>query len=252
MSKIKLLTILIPTFNSEKFLPTCLRSIEKQCFKNFQIFCVDGGSKDRTLKIIKNSKLNIKIISKKDKSFEDGVNKSFRYIKTNFFMIIGSDDFLGGPNYIKNLYNIIKNNKYHIVFSQYGEVLNKRKKIILQSNDFSCLNYKTVVPGLGWIGTKEILKSAKYSCKLKVATDYDFFLKLYKKKFNFFRTNKSVYYFRLGANSFRNALLGYYEQKTIGLRNNGSKLRIYFTYYFLITKFYTKFVILNLFFNIRN
>jgi glycosyltransferase len=241
---LKKVTIILPTYNSEKFLPICLKSIEEQTFKNFIIFCVDGGSTDDTFKIIKKSKLNIKIISKKDKSFEDGVNKSFRFIKTNFFMIIGSDDFFGGPNYIKNLYNVIKNNKYDIVFSQYGVVLNKRKKTILQSNDFSCLNYKTVVPGLGWIAKKKILKSAKFSCKLKVATDYDFFLKLYKKKFNFFRTNKSVYYFRLGGNSFKNALLGLKEQKFISLKANGPKLKIYYIYFLSVIKFIVKFKIL--------
>jgi glycosyltransferase involved in cell wall biosynthesis len=241
---LKKVTIILPTYNSEKFLPICLKSIEEQTFKNFIIFCVDGGSTDDTFKIIKNSKLNIKIISKKDKSFEDGVNRSFRFIKTNFFMIIGSDDFLGGPNYIKSLYNVIKNNKYDIVFSQYGVVLNIRKKIIPQSNDFSCLNYKTVVPGLGWIAKKKILKSAKFSCKLKVATDYDFFLKLYKKKFNFFRINKSVYYFRLGGNSFKNALLGFKEQKFISLKSNGPKLKIYYIYFLSVIKFIVKFKIL--------
>lgn len=242
---LKKVTIILPTYNSEKFLPICLKSIEKQTFKDFKIFCVDGGSKDRTLKIIKNSKLNIKIISKKDKSFEDGINKSFRFIKTNFFMFIGSDDFLGDVNYIKNLYEIIKNKEYDIVFSQYGEASNKSKKIIQQNNDFSCLNYKTVVPGIGWIATKDILKSAKYSCKLKVATDYDFLLKLYKKKFNFFRTNKSVYYFRLGGNSFKNALLGFKEQKFISLKYNGPKLKIYYIYFLSVIKFIIKFKILN-------
>lgn len=240
----KLLTILIPTFNSAKFLPTCLRSIEKQTFKDFKIFCVDGGSKDHTLKIIRQNKLNIKIVSKKDKSFEDGINKSFRFIKTSYFMIVGSDDFLGDVNYIKNLYKIIKNNKYDIVFSQYGVVLNKSKRIIQQSNDFSCLNHKTVVPGLGWIAKKKILKSAKFSRKLKVATDYDFFLKLYKKKFNFFRINKSVYYFRLGGNSFKNALLGFKEQKFISLKSNGPKLKIYYIYFLSVIKFIVKFKIL--------
>lgn len=249
---LKKVTIILPTYNSEKFLPICLKSIEKQTFKNFIIFCVDGGSTDDTFKIIKKSKLNIKIISKKDKSFEDGVNKSFRFIKTNFFMIIGSDDFLGGPNYIKNMINTLNKTKSDILFADYGVILNQNKKILRQNNDFSHLTYKTAVPGLGWLATSKILKYVKFDCKLKVATDYDFFFRLYKMKFKFFRENKSVYYFRLGANSFHNALLGFYEQKTISLRNNGPKLKIYFTYYFLITKFVTKFIILRFFFNIRN
>ena len=62
----------------------------------------------------------MKIVSKKDKSFEDGINKSFRFIKTCYFMIVGSDDFLGDVNYIKNLYEIIKNKEYDIVKKDWG------------------------------------------------------------------------------------------------------------------------------------
>jgi glycosyltransferase involved in cell wall biosynthesis len=241
---LKKVTIILPTYNSEKFLPICLKSIEKQTFKNFIIFCVDGGSTDDTFKIIKNSKLNIKIISKKDKSFEDGLNKSFRFIKTKYFIIVGSDDLLGQPNYIDNLLTTLVESKSDIIFADYGVITNKCKKIIKQSNDFSCLDYKTVVPGLGWIAKKEILQSVKFNCKLKVATDYDFFLKLYKKKFKFFRENKSVYYFRLGGNSFKNAFIGFKEQKYIGLKMKGPKLKIYFTYYLSVIKFIVKFKIL--------
>lgn len=53
MHRNNLLTILIPTYNSEKHLLICLKSIEKQTFQDFKILCVDGGSNDSTLEIIK-------------------------------------------------------------------------------------------------------------------------------------------------------------------------------------------------------
>jgi glycosyltransferase involved in cell wall biosynthesis len=252
MTRNKLLTILIPTYNSEKHLLNCLKSIQKQTFRDFKILCIEGGSNDSTVEIIKKNKLNIKIISKKDKSFEDGLNKSFRFIKTKYFIIVGSDDLLGQPNYIDNLLTTLVKSKSDIIFADYGVITNKCKKIIKQSNDFSCLDYKTVVPGLGWIAKKEVLQSVKFNCKLKVATDYDFFCRLYKKKFKFFRENKSVYYFRLGGNSFKNALIGFKEQKYIGLKMKGPKLKIYFTYYLSVIKFIVKFKILNYFFGIKN
>ena len=44
-----LITIIIPTLNSAKFLPDCLKSINEQRYKNYEIIMVDGGSTDDTI-----------------------------------------------------------------------------------------------------------------------------------------------------------------------------------------------------------
>ncbi|MEM0926190.1 MAG: glycosyltransferase [Planctomycetota bacterium] len=46
-------TIGLPTFNSEAFLETCLRSITRQSYSDFRVLVVDGGSTDSTLDRIK-------------------------------------------------------------------------------------------------------------------------------------------------------------------------------------------------------
>jgi len=48
-----LVSIIIPTRNSEKTLPLCLRSIEKQTYKNIEVIVVDNYSKDKTVEIAK-------------------------------------------------------------------------------------------------------------------------------------------------------------------------------------------------------
>jgi len=240
----KKLTIIIPTYNSEKFIKNCLNSILKQTFKDFIVFIADGGSTDRTLEILNNTLSNYKIISQKDKCSEEGINKCFSKIQTKFFMIIGSDDFLGNKKYIENLFKKINKPGIDIVFPNLGVVVNKRKKIIKQPNNFSYLKYKTIVPGLGWLAKKKIAKINRFSCKLKVATDYDFFYRLKNKGINFFRDNKSVYYFRLGGHSFKNAIIGFKEMKSISLKNNGPKIKIYCQYFLTLIKFFIKFIIL--------
>jgi len=59
MNNNPLVSIIIPTINSEEFLRKCLTSIKKQSYKNIEIIIVDGGSSDNTLKIAKdfNSKV---------------------------------------------------------------------------------------------------------------------------------------------------------------------------------------------------
>lgn len=46
-----IISIIIPTLNSAKYLGECVRSVEAQSFKNFEVVFVDGGSTDNTLTI---------------------------------------------------------------------------------------------------------------------------------------------------------------------------------------------------------
>jgi glycosyltransferase involved in cell wall biosynthesis len=48
-----LVTISIPTYNSEKFIKLCLEAIKNQTYKNIEVNFIDGNSKDKTIEIIK-------------------------------------------------------------------------------------------------------------------------------------------------------------------------------------------------------
>ncbi|MBI3379937.1 glycosyltransferase family 2 protein [Candidatus Gottesmanbacteria bacterium] len=49
-------SIIIPTLNEGKYLPTILQSLAKQTFKNFELILVDGYSKDKTLEVFNSFK----------------------------------------------------------------------------------------------------------------------------------------------------------------------------------------------------
>ena len=51
MKKSPLLSVIIPMYGVERFLPTCLESIINQSYKNLEILCVDDGSPDKCAKI---------------------------------------------------------------------------------------------------------------------------------------------------------------------------------------------------------
>jgi len=46
-----LVSVIIPTFNSEKLLEKCLRSVKEQCYGNVEVIVVDNSSRDRTREI---------------------------------------------------------------------------------------------------------------------------------------------------------------------------------------------------------
>ena len=47
------ISIILPFFNAEKYLPKCLNSILAQTFTDFELICVDDASNDNSLKIVK-------------------------------------------------------------------------------------------------------------------------------------------------------------------------------------------------------
>lgn len=44
-------SVIIPTLNEEKYLPTILQSLSKQTYRDFELIVVDGGSKDKTAQV---------------------------------------------------------------------------------------------------------------------------------------------------------------------------------------------------------
>lgn len=50
--KEKDITVIVPTYNVEKYIGKCLKSLLKQTYKNFEIWAVDDGSPDNSKEII--------------------------------------------------------------------------------------------------------------------------------------------------------------------------------------------------------
>ena len=87
----KLVSVTIPTFNSEKTLGKTLEKVKEQSYKNIEIIVIDSYSKDRTLEIAK--KFGAKIVMCEGKLLEAriaGVKKS----KGEFVLLLDSDQIL--------------------------------------------------------------------------------------------------------------------------------------------------------------
>lgn len=48
-----MVSVILPVFNAERFLPQCLDSILRQTYQEWELIAVDDGSKDRSLEILK-------------------------------------------------------------------------------------------------------------------------------------------------------------------------------------------------------
>ena len=81
----KLVSVVIPCLNEEKYIARLLGALSKQTYflEKIEVIVADGGSKDDTIRIIKNyiidnSNLNILIINNPEKSIPAGVNLAIK------------------------------------------------------------------------------------------------------------------------------------------------------------------------------
>lgn len=82
-------SIIIPAFNSEKYIKACLDSIFHIDYPDYEIIIVDGGSTDNTINIIRN--YNIKLIQIINKSISNSRNTGAKQAKGDALVFIDSD-----------------------------------------------------------------------------------------------------------------------------------------------------------------
>ena len=91
------ISITIPIYNVSKYLPKCLNSIFGQDFKDFEVICVNDGSTDSSLNILKEfSKIypNLKIITQKNQGLSVARNTGMEQAQGEYIMFVDADDFL--------------------------------------------------------------------------------------------------------------------------------------------------------------
>lgn len=135
MNNIKV-SILVPICNVEKYLDKCLQSIIKQSLNEIEIVCINDGSKDNSLEIIKKYAQNdnrIIIIDKANTGYGDSMNQGLRIAKGEYIGIVESDDFIDGDMFRK-LYENAKKYNADIVKSNFYFYWENPLKLIYKNN----------------------------------------------------------------------------------------------------------------------
>lgn len=105
----ELISIIVPIYNVEEFLPNCINSILKQKYSNLEIILVDDGSPDHCGNICdeyaqKDSR--IRVIHKENGGLSDARNAGIRIATGRYFTFIDSDDYIS-EDYVSYLYSLL-------------------------------------------------------------------------------------------------------------------------------------------------
>lgn len=91
------ISIIIPFYNVEPYVKRCLNSLTNQTFSDIEILCINDGSTDNTLEVLKSSSTSddrIKIITQQNKGVSAARNTGIKNAKGEFLLFIDGDDYI--------------------------------------------------------------------------------------------------------------------------------------------------------------
>lgn len=122
-------TVIIPVYNSEKYIGKCIESVINQTYKNIKILLINDGSTDKSKEILgkyRSEYENIEVINQNNKGVAVTRNEAIMKVNTKYLMFIDNDDFIDS-NYIETYINSAEENNYDIVMGGYRRVNCKGK-----------------------------------------------------------------------------------------------------------------------------
>lgn len=137
-----IISIIVPVYNTEKYLKKCIDSIVNQKLSELEIILINDGSTDMSLNILRDyeSKYdNIILINKENEGQGVARNKALDISRGNYIAFVDSDDFIE-PNMLELMYNKIIDENLDMVISNYKYVNEsgqqiKDNNIILSENE---------------------------------------------------------------------------------------------------------------------
>lgn len=146
------ISVIVPVYNTEKFLKKCIESIINQTLKEIEIILINDGSTDNSLEILQSFKEKderIIIINKKNEGLTKTRNRGLTIAKGEYIYNIDSDDYLNENTALEKSYNICKNNDLDIlIFDFYKKVDNQKVYMNAFSLDINTKSFKDFSLGI--------------------------------------------------------------------------------------------------------
>ena len=140
--------IIIPVYNSEKYIQNTVMSVLNQTYKYWRLIIVDDGSTDNTRQILyklykkyKNKKKIIILKNDVNKGQAFSRNLGLKYSTSKFVSFLDSDDFWD-KNKLKNQIKFMLSNNYDFTYTDY-KIIKNNKIATIKVPD--CFDYKKFI-----------------------------------------------------------------------------------------------------------
>lgn len=132
-----LISVIVPIYNTEKYLDNCIESIVNQSYKYLDIILVNDGSTDKSKSICEKWMENdsrVRLINQENMGAAMAKNTGLDSIKGDLFVIVDSDDILYEEN-IELLYKYMKKTDADIIEGSHTSDMDKFNNIEIEYNN---------------------------------------------------------------------------------------------------------------------
>lgn len=247
-------SIIVPVYNTSKYLEKCLNSILNQTFNDYEIIVIDDGSTDGSTDIIKdylNKNCNIRAFFQRNKGRGYCRNKGIKLSKGEYICFLDSDDYVQ-QDFIEKLYTKINNNHFDIVMcNYYTQNDEKTKKISINIKNDLCSKFeiKRIIPSLNnmlWnkMYKADLLKNIKFN-EQRIFEDVDFLYRLYPNLNSIGIVTDYLYYYCIREKSVTNV----FDDRWLDLINSMDDVlnyfndnKLYYSYYEELEYIYVRYL----------
>lgn len=123
-----LLSIVIPVYNAEIYLPECLDSLLAQTYPNFELICVNDGSRDSSQNILERyaqKDSRVKVFQTENGGVSAARNFGLEQARGAYVTFVDSDDFVM-PQYLERLLEEMERNEAKLVVCGFRSVPDAR------------------------------------------------------------------------------------------------------------------------------
>lgn len=226
------ISIAIPFYNAENYLADAIRSVFAQTYQDWELILIDDGSTDGSLEIansVKDPRVHV---------YSDGLNKKLatrlnevtQLANYDFIARMDADDLMS-PTRLEKQLKILENNpNIDIVSTGVYSVTNDLKLIGIRGADTKKIEFKELlfkkkgIVHAAVLGRKSWFLRNQYNPTLKIAQDYDLWLKSsLKNDLKVCTIATPLYYYREEGNTTSKKLIAAYKNERVMYKKYAGK-----------------------------
>lgn len=197
----KLVSIVLPVWNGQKFLGSAIESVLSQTYKNFELIIVNDCSSDATASIMKSfdDPRIFSIHNSENLKLPASLNIGFRAAKGNYLTWI-SDDNIFKPFFLELLVEEMMKG-FDFVYSNY-DVIDEKNIFVYSATTGPTENLMIEnVIGASFMYTRELMENiGLYDTNKFMYEDYDYWVRAFASGFKFSKLEISPYEYRIHKN----------------------------------------------------
>ena len=178
-------SIIVPVYKAEKYLPRCLESIKKQTLTDFECILIDDGSPDSSGKIcddVVSEDSRFSVVHLENGGVSRARNEGIRRAKGTYIGFVDSDDWIEA-NMFETLYSdAIKNNSDVSICGVFGEEGSSESILLFGKEAIVTLYSEDGFQGYSWnkLIRNSLISQVLYDEKLKCYEDINMLHRLFR------------------------------------------------------------------------